>query len=208
MIIDIIFLIVAAAGFWFGYSRGIIEAVFKYVSIIFGLMASLRFSPMMTNFLQDISGYKNPVMFLAGFLLTLFLTMFLLRTVGRGLEGILQTININFINQIIGGVVSAAFSVLIYSCLLWFVLISSSMTPNDAVVESRTYPYLKDYPKTVWGLLKEAQPVLLDFWDYSVDVMDDIQNLTQKTETEDIYNIEDQEDSGGVDENDPYRERQ
>lgn len=206
MIIDVIFLIVAAAGFWFGYSRGIIEAVFKYVSILFGIMASLRFSPMMTNFLQDITGYKNPVMFLAGFLLTLFLTMFLLRTVGRGIEGVLETININFINQIIGGVVSAAFSVLIYSCLLWFVLISSATT-NEATVESRTYPYLKDYPKTVWGLLKQAQPVLLDFWDYSVDVMDDIQNMTQKTETEDIYNIEDQEDSGEVD-NSPYGENQ
>jgi hypothetical protein len=63
---------------------------------------------------------------------------------------------------------------------------------------------LKDYPKTVWGLLKEAQPILLDFWDYSVDVLDDIQNLTQKTETQDIYNIEDSEDSGTVDKNSPY----
>lgn len=204
MIIDVIFLIVAAAGFWYGYSRGIIEAVFKYTSILFGIMASLRFSPMMTNFLQDLSGYKNPLMFLAGFLLTLFLTMFLLRTVGRGLEGILQTININFINQIIGGVVSAAFSALIYSCLLWFVLASSATAVTDAVAESRTYPYLKDYPKTVWGLLKGAQPILLDFWDYSVDVLDDIQNLTQKTENQDIYNIEDSEDSGTVDKNSPY----
>ena len=102
MIIEVIFLIVAAAGFWFGYSRGIIETVFKYVSILLGIMASLRFSPMMTNFLQDVTGYQNPLMFLAGFLFTLFLTMFLLRTVGRGLEGVLQTININFINQIIG----------------------------------------------------------------------------------------------------------
>jgi membrane protein required for colicin V production len=205
MIIDVIFLIVAAAGFWFGYSRGIIEAIFKYVSILFGIMASLRFSPMMTNFLQDITGYKNPVMFLAGFLLTLFLTMFLLRTVGRGIEGVLETVNINFINQILGGVASAAFSVLIYSCLLWFVLVSSASSANDAVVESRTYPYLKDYPKTVWGLLKEAQPMLLDFWDYSVQVMDDIQNMTEKTETEDIYNIEDQEDAGTVDETSPYQ---
>ena len=206
MIIDVIFLIVAAAGFWFGYSRGIIETVFKYVSILFGIMASLRFSPMMTNFLQDISGYQNPLMFLAGFLLTLFLTMFLLRTVGRGLEGVLQTVNINFINQIIGGVVSAAFSVLIYSCLLWFVLVSSATT-NEAVAESRTYPYLKDYPKTLWWLLKQAQPILLDFWDYSVDVMDDIQNLTQKTETENVYDLEDQEDSGQVDDS-PYSDNQ
>lgn len=204
MIIDVLFLIVAAAGFWYGYSRGIIETVFRYVSIFFGIMASLRFSPAMTNFLKDLTHYNSPLMFLAGFLLTLFLTMFLLRTVGRGLEGVLQTININFINQILGGVLSAAFSILIYSCLLWFVLISASTTTNDSVAESRTYTYLKDYPKTVWGLLKQAQPIFMDFWEYSLDVMDDVQNLTEKTETEDIYNIEDQEDSGTVDENSPY----
>ena len=46
---------------------------------------------------------------------------------------------------------------------------------------------------------------MLDFWDYSVDVMDDIQNLTQKTETEDVYDLEDQEDSGAVDES-PYND--
>lgn len=204
MIIDVLFLIVAVAGFWYGYSRGIIETVFRYVSIFFGIMASLRFSPAMTNFLKDLTHYNSPLMFLAGFLLTLFLTMFLLRTVGRGLEGVLQTININFINQILGGVLSAAFSILIYSCLLWFVLISASTTTNESVAESRTYAYLKDYPKTVWGLLKQAQPIFMDFWEYSLDVMDDVQNLTEKTETEDIYNIEDQEDSGTVDENSPY----
>ncbi|HOY17846.1 MAG TPA: CvpA family protein [Haliscomenobacter sp.] len=204
MIIDVLFLIVAAAGFWYGYSRGIIETLVRYISILFGIMASLRFSPAMTNFLKDLTQYTSPLMFLAGFLLTLFLTMFLLRTLGRGLVGILQTININFINQILGGVFSAAFSSLIYSCLLWFVLASATTSANEAVIESRTYVYLKDYPKTVWGLLRKAQPIFVDFWEYSLDVMDEVQDLTEKTETEDIYNIEDQEDSGTVDENSPY----
>jgi membrane protein required for colicin V production len=183
MVIDVITLIVVAAGFWFGYSRGIIQTVFRYVSIFFGIMAALRFSPAMTNFLKDTFGSTSPLMFLAGFLLTLVLTILLLRLVGKGLETLLESVNINFINQLLGGVFSAAVSLLFYSALLWFVLNSSVRDVSTATLDSQTYPYLKDYPKMVWNMSTEMQPIVTDFWEYSKAIMDDVENVTEKVES-------------------------
>jgi len=183
MVIDVITLIVVASGFWFGYSRGIIQTVFRYVSIFFGIMAALRFSPAMTNFLKDTFNSTSPLMFLAGFLLTLVMTMLLLRLVGKGLETLLESVNINFINQILGGVFSAGVSLLFYSALLWFVLNSSVRNVTEATYDSQTYPYLKDYPKMVWNMSSEMQPIVQDFWEYSKAIMDDVENVTEKVET-------------------------
>lgn len=187
MVIDVLFVIVVAAGFWFGYSRGIIQTVFRMISIVLGLMAALRFSPATTNFLKDTFNEDSPLMFLAGFLLTLVMTMLFLRLVGRGIETLLESVNINIINQMLGGAFSAAVGVLFYSALLWFVLNSSVRDVASATADSQTYPYLKDYPKTVWNTLTEMQPIITDFWEYSKSVMDDVENLTEKVESENRF---------------------
>jgi uncharacterized membrane protein required for colicin V production len=202
MIIDVILLIVVMTSFWFGYSRGIIQTVVRYVSIFVGLMASFRFTPAMTGFLKDISGSSGPMMFLAGFLLTLFLTMILLRMIGRGVEGVLESININFINQILGGLVSMAMGVLIYSVLLMFVLSSSTRDIELATLDSQTYPYLKGYPSRAWSVIKKLGPTVTNFKDFTIDVLDDVENMTQKSETESFYDTDDK----AVDPN-PYEER-
>jgi uncharacterized membrane protein required for colicin V production len=202
MIIDVILLIVVMTSFWFGYSRGIIQTVVRYVSIFVGLMASFRFTPAMTGFLKDITGSTGPLMFLAGFLLTLFLTMILLRMLGRGVEGILESININFINQILGGFVSMAVGVLIYSVLLMFVLSSATRDAEIAAMDSQTYPYLKAYPTRAWSVIKKLGPTITNFKDFTLDVLDDVENMTQKSETQDFFNIDDRAEDPN-----PYEER-
>jgi len=100
MVIDIIFAVAAAYGFWIGFSRGIIQTIFTILAYVVGLMTAFRFGPQMTQLLESLFSNTNPLMFIAGFVVTFVLTMLFIRLIARGLEGLLQTVNINVINQI------------------------------------------------------------------------------------------------------------
>ena len=119
MVIDIIFFISAAYGFYVGYSKGIIKTVFSTLSIVLGLMAAMKFSPYMTSFLEDTFS-RSPLMFIAGFVLTFVGVMLLVRLLAKTIEGIFKTIKINVINKIAGGIFMSGFFILLFSILVWF----------------------------------------------------------------------------------------
>lgn len=191
MVIDLILAIAVGYGFFIGFSRGIIKTVFTILSVLFGLIAAFKFAPSMTNFLETTFNSTNALMFVAGFLLTFVLTMVLIRLFARGLEGIFQTININFINQVAGGIFLGIIMALLYSGILWFGD-KSHLISDDTKQQSFTYHYLEKLPDQMWKAGKVLQPTLRDFWDHSVDFMDKLQEKSvERTESEpDIYDLE------------------
>jgi len=197
MVLDIIFLMVGAYGFYLGFSRGIIRTVFTILSYTLGLIAAFKFSPAMTNMLKDIFSNNNPLMFIAGFLLSFILTMVILRMISRTLEGILESININIINQLAGGALLAAVMILIYSWLLQFADNSRVLT-EDVKQESITYEYVKEYPKYINVAFQALKPTFEEFWYHAVDFMDQVQDMGESTlersETEpEIYDMEEEQ---------------
>ncbi|MCB0617377.1 MAG: CvpA family protein, partial [Saprospiraceae bacterium] len=120
MVIDIIFVIMAGYGFYLGFAKGIIRTIFTILSFLFGLLAAFKFAPAATKFLETAFDSNNPMMFLAGFLLSFVLTMILIRLVARAIEGFLRTANINIVNQFAGGLLLAGMMTLLYSMVLWF----------------------------------------------------------------------------------------
>ncbi len=195
MVIDGILALVAITGFILGFSRGIIRWIFTILSYTFGAMAALRFARPVTDFLKDVLDQDSPFMFILGFLLTFLLTMLLLRLISRGLEGILKTANINIINQVIGGAVVSSVMVLLYSGVLWFILSASfnEQERKNVTQDSQTYSFLKEYPSLVWKYLGKARPIISDFWDYSKDILDQVENMTERAESKNyFFEIEDE----------------
>ncbi|MCB0550692.1 MAG: CvpA family protein [Phaeodactylibacter sp.] len=176
MAIDLIFLVLAGWGFYLGFSRGIIKTIFTIFSVVFGLMMAFRFGPEVTGILESMFN-ENPLMFIAGFLLTFVGTMFIIRFFANLLEGALETANINFINQIIGGFFLTAIFVLVYSLILWFAD-TSHLLGESTKQESRSYYYLERYPQKVWAWGRKAKPIFEDFWDHSIEFMDDLENMS------------------------------
>lgn len=193
MVIDVVFIVAALWGFYLGFSRGIIKTVFTIVSVVFGLMMAFRFGPVVTSFLESALS-DNALMFIAGFLITFVGTMFLIRLFARFLEGALESANINFINQIIGGMFLSGLMILLYSVLIWFGD-RSHLIDDTAKEESFTYDYLEQYPVLVWEWGGKVRPVLEDFWDHSVEFMDKLDDASVKKEESDpyIYNKDDDE---------------
>lgn len=191
MLIDILFLIFAGYGFFLGFSKGIIQTVFTILSYLFGIMAAFRFSPAMTDFLEKSFNTDHPLMFIAGFLLTFVLTMVIIRLLAKTLEGVLQTANVNIINQVAGGALLALFMVLAYSIILWFGDRSKILDEN-AKQESMIYPLLEDLPTQVWEFGRLLQPTFEEFWNYTVDFFEKIeQNVQTEEETKTrFYDIE------------------
>ncbi len=176
MAIDLILLVLAGWGFYLGFSRGIIKTIFTILSVIFGLMMAFRFGPQVTGLLESLFS-ENPLMFVAGFLLTFVGTMLIIRLIANFLEGALEAANINFINQIVGGFFLTAIMVLIYSLLLSFAN-ASHLLGEATKEESITYAYLERYPQKVWTLGRKAKPIFEDFWDHSIEFMDDLENMS------------------------------
>ncbi|MDX1667379.1 MAG: CvpA family protein [Saprospiraceae bacterium] len=193
MVIDIVFALVALFGFYMGYSRGIIQTVFTVLSIFLGLLAAFKFSPTTTQVLKDLFNSNSPLMFVAGFIATLLITIFLIRLISRGIEGFFETIHINFINQIVGGVVLAGVMILLYSVVIWFGD-KSHVIDQQTKDTSVTYTYLQDYPQYVWRVGEKLQPTFQEFWDYTIDFMDQLEEMSEQTESEDrIYDLDENE---------------
>lgn len=191
MIVDVIFALVVLYGFYLGFSKGIISTVFTILSFTFGFMAAFKFTPGMTLFLERSFGQDTPLMFLAGFLISFVVTMMILRMIANGLEGILKTANINIINQAAGGVLLAGILVLLYSFLLWFAD-SGHLLDQQTKEESYSYRYLEQFPSEARRLAGQLKPVFTDFWDQSMEMMDQLERMsieqTEKIKIEDRSN--------------------
>jgi membrane protein required for colicin V production len=194
MAIDLVLGVFALWGFYLGFVRGIIKTVFTILSVIFGLMIAFRFGPQVTSVLERTLS-DNALMFIAGFLLTFVLTMLFIRLFARVLEGALETANINFINQIIGGGFMAALTILLYSVLLWFGD-RSHLIDDTTKNASVSYQYLEQYPELIWEWGGKARPIVEDFWDHSMEFMDRLEDAQMDRRESDpvIYDMPDDEE--------------
>lgn len=191
--IDIIFLIAAGWGFFIGFTRGIIKTVFSLLSFLFGVVIAVRFSPDVTDVLQTVMANDSPMLFIPGFLLTLVLTIVLIRFFSGALERGLQAVHINIINQVAGGLLTAAFFTLLYSLLLWFGN-EAHIIGKEAKEQSITYPFLERYPQTTWKLLGKIKPALQRFWSRSLEFIDKIDEyrIEQSSTETTIYDIDEE----------------
>ncbi len=193
MIIDVVFAIVLLYGFYLGFSQGIINTLFAVLSIFIGLLAAFKLAPATATFLETLFKSTNPLMFLAGFLITFIVTMFLIRTLARGLEGLFRAARINFINQLVGGVVLAGALILMLSMLVWFGD-QAHLIDGATKTESMTYPHLEQYPAQVRGLAAVLKPTFDEFWDQSVEMFDKLEGMSVNESNDrepKIYDIKD-----------------
>ncbi|WP_020535892.1 CvpA family protein [Lewinella cohaerens] len=192
MIIDVICAVIALYGFWVGYSRGIIKTVLTTISFLFGFMAAAKFSPTVSTMLQEWIDGPGTIMLPAAFLLTFILTLVLFRMLANGLENMLEAVNINFINQIMGGGISMFFFIFLYSVLVSFAD-NSRMIDPDTKEDSITYTILQPVPEYAWAAGQRVWPVFQEFYQHALDVMDQIDSSVERQENDKFFDIEEED---------------
>lgn len=184
MVIDIILFLFAAWGFYRGFSTGIIKTVFTLLSFVLALLVAFKFAPATTRFLETAFNTNEPLLFIAGFLLAFIATMFIIRLIARGLEGILRTVHINFINKLAGGTLSALMMVLMFSILVWFGD-KAHLLRRETRQTSYTYPYLKEFPGQIRKVYDNFKPTFRQFWDETIEFMDRMEEMsTERTKSD------------------------
>lgn len=194
MAIDLLFLITAGYGFFIGYSRGIVQTIFTALAYLFGLMAAFKFAPIVTDILVSLFNNDSALMILVGFAVAFFVTILIIRLISNGIEQILEVAHVNIVNQFAGGILMAAFIVLIYSVLVWFAD-EARLIEDKTKEQSISYDFLKAYPMRAKKVGVAFMPVFQTFWDQSVTLMDKLKKTgVEKIESEpQIYDIPDDE---------------
>lgn len=191
MIIDILFAIAFGYGFLVGFSKGILETVFKIFGYLIGIVAAIKFALPAQRFLEDAFNTENPTMYLVGLILSFLLTMMIVKLASNAIEGLLEKANINIINQIFGGLLVASFMVLVYSLLIYFAE-ASHLISTETQNQSFTYDYLEEFPQQTWTFLSYLKDPVLEFWEGSVDFLDKVGELTEENShsNENVFDIE------------------
>ncbi len=191
MIIDILFALAFGYGFLVGYSKGILETVFKIFGYLIGVVAAIKFALPIQRILEDSFDTDNPAMYIVGLLLSFLVTMMIVRFAANLIENILEKANINIINQVFGGLLVSGFMVLIYSLLLYFAQ-ASHLISNETERSSYTYEYLEEFPEKTWTFMSYLKDPILEFWEGSVDFIDKLGEISEDNlETkENVFDIE------------------
>lgn len=160
MWIDLVFAAVAAYGFYWGYSRGIIRTVVSIAAIFIGFVLAVRFAPQTTEVIAKL--FKTPAegaLPLIGFVVTFVLVLLLLRLVANAIEKMLTAIKLNVLNKVAGGLATAILATLVFSILLIFVN-SANLISDNAKATSITYASLEAFPDQAYAVLGKAKPAL------------------------------------------------
>ncbi len=190
MAIDIICLIFAAYGFYVGFTRGIISTVLALASYLIGALAAMKFGPIAGDMIFDgFPAVTKGGGFLLGVIVVFFLTLLLFKLVARGLTSFLQTININVINQLLGGIVSALFFVFVFSGLL-LLGDTSRIVTEELKRDSVTYEPVTVFRESVWDKGKDLFPIFRDFYDRAVDSIDRLKDNVDHRERDSIFDLE------------------
>lgn len=209
MPIDIICMLAFIYGFWRGYNQGIISTVFNILAYVFGVVLAFKMTPTATNILEQLFHTKNPMMFLAAFVVNFIFILFMLRQAAKGFEGILRSLYIGIINQALGGALMGILGVLIFSVLVWFGA-KTGILNDQTLAESRTYPFLKDMPGKAKAAAIQFKPLAEDVWETSLNWMNRLEHYGEaktegKTDQPRIYQLPDDGRSGIENEPEPSR---
>ncbi len=163
MFIDLFCVLLAGVSFYLGYSKGILKSIFAILSILVGILATLKLSHIFIALVENTLRLDPRMNVIIGFVLTFLLFMIAIRMIGQGLEKILETAHINFINQLAGGIASAFITLLIYSSFIWF-LNQVRLIKPETKQASFTYAYLETFPSKSRWVWEKCKPFFSEFW--------------------------------------------
>lgn len=163
MILDLLFFGLMITAFVVGYSKGILRAIFVVASYIIALFLSFKLSPHIALFLRNFLKTESTYIFVIATIVILIASIFLIRLAGNGIEKILESAKLNFINKAIGGILLVAFAAFLFSGIIWFAN-KANFIGEDTKKKSMTYDFLEKYPLEVYKGLIFIEPYFNEFW--------------------------------------------
>lgn len=173
MILDIVTALLVCYGFYQGFTNGLIKTVFTTLSLVIGIVAALKLSPIVIALLQNSLSVNPAILFVAGFVLTFILIMILIRFIGNQLDKLFKKLHVGGVNKLLGGLLLGLFYALMISFGVYF-MDKIELISEESKAASFTYPLLEPLPYAAQGIGNTLKPVFSEFWEKMLYTMDGI----------------------------------
>ncbi len=163
MIVDILFLLITIAAFYSGFKQGIIYAVLSFLGIFIGIIAALNFSTFAGVYLVKNFNLPEIIIPSLSFVVVLLVVIISIKIVAFFMKKVLQTISLNFVNKIAGGLLFAIIASFVFSVLFSFIDQYGFLT-ETLKNESVTYPYIASFGPVIFKTVSDLIPVFNDIY--------------------------------------------
>lgn len=119
-IIDILFVVMATFGFYFGFTFGLLKLALVLFSFLFATLAAMAFTPMTTNIIMETFAVDSVFLPFIAFFVTLLIVLMLARIVTKLLEETLTSERFDVLSRVVGGFLMVIWFSLLYSVLVIF----------------------------------------------------------------------------------------
>jgi membrane protein required for colicin V production len=141
MLVDILCLVIVIFGFYKGFTKGLIIAIFGTLAWILGLIGALKFSSVGAIYMRDklhIDTHYNPLISFIIIMLVIGLIVFLM---GKMLQKIMEVAQLGFVNKLLGALLFTGISLLLFSALLWLANQAGMISP-EVKTQSKLYSFV------------------------------------------------------------------
>jgi len=152
--LDIIILILIVVPAIFGLKKGLIKSVFSYISIVTGIILSVKFNSGFVLILKPL--IKDPKLAQVITFVLIILTIYLL-----GIFIASKISKLNFISETIdkiGGFLFGGLKGILFVSLSLLLLVSFSMIPKTQKSGSFLFPYVSQAAPSTYNLVKDIIP--------------------------------------------------
>ncbi len=157
MILDILLLIFIITGFLTGFRKGLIQSVFSFIALFFGIMLALKYSYVLSDYLYEnnllTTKFLPFISFFFIFLFAIVVAGFLARIV----ETVAKALFMGTINRMVGGIFWTFLTLLLFSTILWY-LDQLQFITTEMKTTSMSYSYFITFAPVVIDLFSSIIP--------------------------------------------------
>lgn len=159
MIIDLAAGLLLVMALYKGWTKGLVLALFSFLSFFIGLAAALKLSALVAGYLASATNLSARWLPVLAFLIVFIGVALLVRLGARAIEGVLQLAALGWLNRL-GGILFYALLYLFIFSILLFYADSLHLFRSTTTEASLVYPVLKPLgPKMI-----DALGVLVPFF--------------------------------------------
>lgn len=182
MAIDIMFIIMAAYGFYFGYAYGLIRVVIFLLSLGVALGVSMYITPSTAQLIQETLEVESALLPFVAFVISLVGIMLVARIVFKLLEENINNKQLNQVTQGIGGLLMGMVFIFLFSVLVTFFSKAHVIKPEKVRETSFFYTFVEQIPQYGTGILKQVAPYMEKFIDYMSYALDRLEKGEEEPE--------------------------
>jgi uncharacterized membrane protein required for colicin V production len=197
--IDLLFIIMAAYGFYFGYAFGLIRVVFFIASLMGAFIVAMYVTPDTAQLIQVTLEVDSAVLPFVAFVITIVGVMLVARIVFKLLEENIKSKQVGQMAQSIGGFLMSGLFIFLFSVLVTFFSAGHVIKPDSARATSFFYKYIEKIPTHGTDLLKAVMPFMDNFSRYMKAALERLETgKKQVNPLDDLKHVYSDEDSTAI----------